>query len=71
MVQCLFGDGVEAVLSMAWGPAAEIASRRRVDSAGPAELAVAAPVGDGWGLLERSEHAVAATGEIACSRPEI
>ena len=49
---------------MAWGPAAEIASRRRVDSAGPAELAVAAPVGDGWGLLERSEHAVAATGEI-------
>ena len=50
------GDGV--------GAGGGIASRRRVDSAGPAELAVAAPVGDGWGLLERSEHAVAATGEI-------
>ena len=49
MVQCLFGDGVEVDASTAWGLTAEIASRRRVDSAGPAELAVAAPVGDGGG----------------------
>ena len=64
------GSGAVSIAATAWGwtPStawrltAEIASRRRVDSAGPAELAVAAPVGDGWGLLERSEHAVAAPG---------
>ena len=63
------GSGAVSIAATAWGwtPStawrltAEIASRRRVDSAGPAELAVAAPVGE---LLERSEHAVAATGEI-------
>ena len=58
------GVHAASIAATAWGPAAEIASRRHVDGAGPAELAVAAPVGDGWGLLESSEHAVAATGEI-------
>ena len=57
------GDGV--------GAGGGIASRRRVDSAGPAELAVAAPVARERGLAERSDNTVTATGEIARRRPEI
>ena len=60
LMRCLFGDGVEAVASTAWGPAAEIASRsRRVDGAGRwrAQSAVVAPVARERELAERSQSA--------------
>ena len=70
LMQCLFGDGVGAVASMAWG-AAESSHRVVASTAWPVESSERAPVARERGLAERSDNTVAATGEIARRRPEI